>query len=256
MQSILRQSFGSHHCDIASPRANWSIHNDHISCGDLAFAQRFYPKIESISGHGVKPCGDLIDFPGLFFYTMLRDPLSRCASHYQHQVLNNQKHVTFEQWIEDPKYQNFQVRKIAGSDDLDAAKEILKNQISFVGLVERFDDSLLMLKARLGSRRSELDLDYQRQNVASSSLIRSKVMTNGLDSKLLREANGSDLELYSWVIDELYPRQICEYEESLFRNTSEVEQLLPLRRHRRSNQLELRIRRGLYKAALRASRRL
>lgn len=46
----------------------------------------------------------------------------------------------------DESYTNLQIRHIAGAPDLEKAKEILKNQFFFVGLLERFDESMRILQ--------------------------------------------------------------------------------------------------------------
>ena len=41
---------------------------------------------------------------------------------------------------------NYQTKFISGEENLEKAKNILKNNYNFVGLVEEFDTSLLLMK--------------------------------------------------------------------------------------------------------------
>src|SRR5689334_19201964 len=91
-RGILRRSFPGKHCDL--------IAGGPATAADIRWARRFYPGLKSIAGHCVAPYTDL-DEAGLNprFFTFMRDPIQRCASHYQFSMERKTQRVPFEQWI-------------------------------------------------------------------------------------------------------------------------------------------------------------
>ena len=96
---------------------------------------------------------------------------------------------------------------------------MVKEKVSFVGLVERFDESLVMFRAWAGM--PTLDLRYRSLNVSATRSVRDHFLVRELldsDADLaaaIEEANREDLKLYRWVVDEVYPCQQEQYESEL-----------------------------------------
>ena len=136
-RAILRQSFPGSHCDLIVGRP--------ATASDVRWAKRFYPGLKSIAGHCVTPHSDL-ETAGLNprYFTFLRDPCERCVSHYQFSMQRRGSRIPFEQWL--PKYANFQTRILSKSQDASQAIEVLDRRIGFVGLVERFNESLVLFR--------------------------------------------------------------------------------------------------------------
>jgi hypothetical protein len=109
---------------------------------------------------------------GATYITMLRDPVERALSIYQH-VLERPKNeiykrvmsenITFERFVENPitvEIDNGQTRALSGDwesspgecadEQLAIAIAHLDDHFSSVGLVERFDESILLFRRRLG----------------------------------------------------------------------------------------------------------
>jgi len=76
------------------------------------------------------------------------------------------------------------------SDSLDCAKRKLRADFECVGVVERFDESLLLMKRKLGWR----NIYYQRLNVSKARAGRAELPQATLNSIL--ECNRRDVELY------------------------------------------------------------
>ncbi|UCF33779.1 MAG: hypothetical protein JSV78_00415, partial [Phycisphaerales bacterium] len=147
---ILARSFGLRHADVMA----WRCRFADLRAADLRGFRRMIPGLVSIAGHIVKPFNDLhLDCPSIRYWTILREPLARCASHYQYQVNFLNIPHSFEEWIADPRFQNFQTRKLAGVPDADAAIGIIKDRFVLVGLLEHFHESLLLLRAKLHDPR-------------------------------------------------------------------------------------------------------
>jgi hypothetical protein len=208
--SILRQSFGLAHCDLAS----WRQYRQEYAApskSDLERALFFYPGLKSISGHIVTPfCGYEQVRPDICYYTLLREPLQRCASHYQHQVQTMHKDAPpFEDWIRQEVYHNFMTKKLSGTVYAEDAIQTLETRVGCTGLVERFDESLLLFYRWANEPR--LDLRYHKRNVAPHDEIKQQLLSHPKTRQMLIEANQEDLRLHFYVVNELFPRQLAGY---------------------------------------------
>jgi hypothetical protein len=214
ISSILRRSYGLRHAEVCGWRNAWSTEDDLVLPEDLERTRWIFPALQSIAGHGVKPYAGLERVcPGIRYYTFLREPLDRCASHFQFQIQVMKKRVSFEQWIRTAGYRNFQTQKLTGGEDAAAAIEMLEQRIEFVGLMERFNESLVMLRRRFPDE--PLDICYRAKNVATDSSIKKQLLDDTASRELLVQANQEDCKLYDYVRKALYPRQQRQYGESL-----------------------------------------
>jgi hypothetical protein len=198
---IMRRRFGARHCYVEP----WTTRDTCFSAADFRKLSRWHPALESIAGHPIKPWSDLADAVQVRYYTFLREPLSRCAAHYQYQIDSIGRRISFDDWINTQVFRNFQVKKLAGSADLERAIEALERKVCFTGLVERFDESLVMLKRCLGD--PALDVSYERRNTASRNAIKKQLLSDPSSRQKLEAANALDLQLYDYVVDRLYPAQ-------------------------------------------------
>jgi hypothetical protein len=206
---ILRRSFGLHHCDVEP----WRKHADFFSVDDYHGVRKLYTRIDSISGHMVRAYSDLDQVcPKIQYFTFLREPVTRCASHYQY-VIQRGRNIAFQEWINIEDYRNLQTKMIAGTDNLDAAINILREKFFFVGLVEHFDESLVMFRHRAADER--LNIFYNSRNVAPNNTIKTRLLDNPQTRSQLIAANRNDLALYGFVSQKLYPQQKREYGRSL-----------------------------------------
>jgi hypothetical protein len=77
---------------------------------------------------------------------------------------------------------------------LDEAKRNLTDHFAVVGLSERFDESLLLIRRRLGWKRLPV---YRRRNVAERKSSTAQLSASALAA--IRKHNELDLELYEWA---------------------------------------------------------
>jgi hypothetical protein len=148
------------------------------------------------------------------YITFLRSPVSRYISHFHYQVNTMNIPWTVESFLAEPRFGNFMTIRIAGAPDVGRAKELLRSQFSFVGLTERFDESLLLLRDSLNL--PTLDVRYELQNVGRSGETRT-IGDLGRPEVVeeIRSQNRLDLELYEFVRDELYPESLSRYGPNL-----------------------------------------
>jgi hypothetical protein len=205
VEVLLRRHFGLRHMQV-DPRSGWRYDPD-----DFRFARRINPLARSFASHWLRP---FVRFGRLderiVWHTMLRDPLRRFLSHYQYMVEEMGSRKTFDEWMRQPLQHNWQTQLIAGEADVGAARQILAERYSSVGLLERFDESLLLMRDRLGL--GNMPLGYVRHNAARSSRLKEETQArfHALEAEC-REYNALDLELYEYVTAELYPAQVEAY---------------------------------------------
>jgi len=209
---ILRSSFGFRHCEVEPWHAPWTA--PPFSTHDLQRLRRVYPNLESIAGHRVTGYVDLQENGTEFkYFTFMRDPLKTCASRFQYNVqYRGKKHLVFEEWIQKDWTRNAQTKMIAGVPDANEAIRVIQDKNIFVGLTERFDESMVMLKALVAKN---LNISYRRVNVALNNTIAESLLLNESTRQMLIDANQADLALYDFVKKELYSAYQREYGPSL-----------------------------------------
>jgi hypothetical protein len=146
------------------------------------------------------------------YFTLVRDPLKVCASRWQAHVDRKKGKRTFEEWLEEERSRNPQSRQIGGTASAEDAIRIIKTKGIFVGLTERFDESLMLLKAL---RAPDLNIAYTPVNVAKRTTVAEELMANPQRRQTIIEANAADFELYEYAKTEAYPSLQREYGTSL-----------------------------------------
>ncbi|MBU1493646.1 MAG: hypothetical protein KJ956_06745 [Actinobacteria bacterium] len=209
LSAALKIAFGGRYCLVTArdPAAPF------FDAGELRALRRVYPRLEVLMGHDIHPYGDLHQaVPGLSYATFLRDPVVRCASHYQYDVQVGGVDLPLEEWLSHEVSPNRQVRHLAGPGATgDDAIAVVEDRVDFVGVTEHFDASLLMMAARYGFRR----VGYVRKWSAPANEIKQRVLDDPANRALLEEANREDMVLYRHVLDEVLPRQEAGYGPSL-----------------------------------------
>lgn len=228
---ILRRSFGLRHCEVEPwhSRPPGGFYDWVYSAEDHRRVQRLLPRLESIAGHNVKPFSDLHEArPDVRYLVFLRDPARRTASHYQYAVQRMGYGGSVEDHLAAEYRRDLQTRHIAGSADVDRAIELLRERCFFVGLTERFDESLVLLRQR--AARPGLDIRHRRENLAPDNTIAREVLADSRTRALIDEANRADAQLYAWVRDELWPEQVREFGPGLEREVQALRQATDIRR--------------------------
>jgi len=203
LKHIMRCAFGVGHCDVK----RWQPGDESFSADDLRRLRRIHPALVSLAGHSIRSYSDLRDAePDLRYYSFVRDPIKRCISEYQYSVqMGRWAPGSFDQWIETPAYRNVQVRSLAGSEDVDAAIRQIDDNIAFVGMMARFDESLALMQPLLGLPR--FTPLQRRVNAASDHSIRDAVLADTQAMTKLARANEADRALFDYVAKDIYPRQ-------------------------------------------------
>jgi hypothetical protein len=194
-QFILENSLGPLAC-----------HTDHtknpvFDQADFNFASKMFPGLRSIAGHNlVDPLG--LSIPKPFYVTFLREPVARVFSHYQDSVRTGNRRTFEQELLRSERLENLHVKLMAGARNLDRAKRFLET-CGVVGLTEQFELSLEVM-GRLSPCR--LNLNYKRRRVAPDNRIKKSLENDSRLVEMTREYNKLDLELYSFAVNEIFPK--------------------------------------------------
>jgi len=201
---ILQKNFGSKlHAIIQRNGRRYSYQ-------DLKNDQFLFRNAHCISGHVLKPFIDYKEFNGqLQWFTFFRDPINRYVSQYIHQQTSKNENylMPIEKWGEKYQRSNWQTKWIAGEEDLLAAKQILTEKFVFVGITEKFDESINIMK---DSFNLTLDITYNEPKM----LVRNDKLKNDLLKErfdelqqFYKDQNNLDIQLYDHVVKNVFNQQ-------------------------------------------------
>lgn len=246
LNHIMRSSYGTRHCPVEPWDTRWG--EVAFGADDLKRLRRLYPRLRSIAGHRVFGYGDLDRDEPVSYVAWMRDPLKACASRFQHRVVFQGKPFDdFESWIERDWTRNRHTKAISGGNSAREAMRLIEEKRIFIGLTERYDESLLMLKTMVAP---DLDISYEPVNVAADRSVSERLLGDPGTRAMIAESQAADLELYDYVKSELHPA---------YRQTYGGELVSDLERYRSSrrdsfNRFNLQTSRlkayGLYRPAL------
>ncbi|MBL6729990.1 MAG: sulfotransferase family 2 domain-containing protein [Bacteroidia bacterium] len=172
---------------------------------DLLDLSRYLPFIQGIGGHTTRVFAEYEEAieNSIIYLSFLRDPIQRYMSHinYQRQVMGINWDIS--DFISDNRFDNYQTVRLAGSEDVLEAKRILNKKIDFVGIVEEFDVSLLLLK----NSYPEIfwNVQYERKNTTEvkKSTLNFKELDKDIQNKIVYN-NRLDIELYHYAKEEIF----------------------------------------------------
>jgi len=205
---------------------------------NLAFEERMKYKLLKghmwfglrLHEHMAQPCR---------YITMLREPIDRVVSHYYYAKRTSNHYlyekiaaeqITLKEYVTRQltlEVNNGQTRLFAElkhpvpygespQELLESAKQNLHDYFAMVGLMERFDESLLMMKRLFGWD----SVFYERKNVSKERSAIQELPADVLD--VIVEYNQLDIQLYQFV-QALLDDMIKQQDESFFRELQEFQ---------------------------------
>ncbi len=200
LNRILRHNYFLRSCDVRP----LSVKSGGIfSAHDMATTLKMNPFIECITGHSVRPHSNLDEvFPNLKYISLFRNPVNHYISQYEERVRKHGK-LPFEAFLKQDKRCNVQTKFIAETADLSAAKAILAEKFLAVGILEEFDEFLVLLKRTMPDRKWHLS--YESVNVAKDKYTKEVILSQYKDRII--EKQQLDIELYKFVTDVVLPNE-------------------------------------------------
>ena len=180
---------------------------------DLRRLKQRCPWTKCVGGHPVTLWSEFEKVIPTTWFSMIREPLSRGASHFQYNLNDTSSTPReWDEWVQWPVHHNHQAKMFSpdGSAD-DAIKRISENNV-FVGLTEKFDESLVILKKLVAP---DLNISYRRTNTASDNSRAKMIMADSRMREQLKAMYQEELPLYEFVSEHWYPRFAKEYGPTL-----------------------------------------
>ncbi len=212
---IFRNNFGFNHVEVGK-RFFTSV--------DFKNLLHLNKNIKSIAGHSLRTKLALESvYPEIKYITFLRNPVDRFLSHYNHGIYAKHHNMSLEERIQIPGEWNYLTKFIIGAKDLKdrenpigrkelgEAKKILDKEYDFVGLVEQFDESLVLMKNQL--KIDHLDIRYSREMVTKNKIVTRRDLSKSMLNKL-DEINILDIELYNFFKNNIFEKTKTDYGSS------------------------------------------
>jgi len=143
--------------------------------------------------------------------TILREPVSRTVSMYNHEVHYGTEPVSFDEYLELFHERNHQSRWL-GYDGTDPG--FLENHFSMIGTTDRFDESLLLFRQVLNLELKDILYVSQRNDIPKAMSV----------SKLSDEAR-LKVQSLDWIDAELYQQANQLLDKYLSKNEKVAEEL-------------------------------
>lgn len=210
INSLLQSYYGLKHFDLVGEFLNNEMtYNEK----DLLFDMKIHPFACSFSGHFSSHLNidniSKINNKKVLFYTMLRNPIDRVFSKYRFQINRYNLPNDFNAWYQKYHIPNGMINHFVGSDNLELAKETLTNKYKAVGILENFDESLLIFKRKLLLDGMNLNYNIKNDTVKLKSDKQKKIEDNHRD--MVISGNIKDLKLYEYVVDTIWKQQVKDY---------------------------------------------
>lgn len=212
---MLRSAFGAAHCEAADwgppPADPFAVTAVVPKWGpeDLRRLRRLWPGLRCVSGHPITLWAGLEKAaPGLRYFAFLREPVRRGASHYQYQLRNDRHPLPWDRWVDWPVHHDHQTKMLSRNADPDDAIQSIRAHGVFIGLTERFDESLVLMERLF---LPGLDIAYVRRNTAEDRAVAEETLADPAKRAELERMYAADRAVHAWVVDELYPEYVRAY---------------------------------------------
>lgn len=190
------------------------VPNYDYTLDDFKELRLLYPWVRFIGGHHTRAYVqyDEVVARDAFYMTFLRNPVDRYLSHFNFQRISMGFDWELDEFLSNPRFNNWQTFRIAGCYDLNKAKEILQDRINFVGITERYNESLVLMKHFLGVHNFRIDYPLlnsieEKSNPNSIEIIKYSKLDD-FHKRIVEENNQMDIELYDFACKIIYPKYL------------------------------------------------
>jgi len=212
---LLRNNFMSHL--TLTPWDYWT-NNNHSSFQkeEAKYLFKFFNFVKSFGGHTTRSylnyesvIDDCVDY-----ITFLREPVSRYISHYNHQKNVMKIDWNIESFLKEKRFDNFMTKRIAGREDIDKAKQILNEKFSFVGLIESFDESLVLMRNELPYYNFNINYEVKNKSKNENYQVNPKLTDSNMLNEI-KKRNELDIELYQFAKTSIFPKYQERYKGNM-----------------------------------------
>ncbi len=180
---------------------------------DLRRLRKLCPWTKCVGGHPVTLWSGFDEVIPTTWFSMVREPLARGASHFQYNLKEEVGIARqWDDWVKWPVHHNHQVKMFSPDCSADDAIRRIVEKNVFVGLTEKFDESLVLLKKLV---EPNLNISYRRTNTANNNSMAKDVLSSPDKVQKLKEMYSEELPLYDFISQEWYPRFQKEYGPTL-----------------------------------------
>jgi hypothetical protein len=170
------------------------------------------------------------------YMSFLREPLARTVSHYNF-LIRNRPDLASQSIIQffqegNPSRREMQTRFLAGRDamskdeigeaELEAAKRTLRENIDLLGIVERFDESILYIQQKLSWPAPYYLKANQSQRVLGEKTVSFKNLSPE-EQSYIREINHYDSQLYAYAC-EIFAERIAAMGDNFAKELARFQQ--------------------------------
>ena len=196
LQFYLRSHFGLSYRCVAHSRGVV------YSGSELKSDLQWNPWIRYVGGHNVRPYVDYgLAGQRLKWFSIFREPLSRMLSHYYQQtILKNYNSKKIVDWLTaNPNRGHWQIYMIAGEKNLDRAKDIILKKYSFVGLNERYEESLFLFADHFGLKNFRFLDGRSLPKPEKSDRFRAVMEDFESNQDAIREIMQDEIQFYEFI---------------------------------------------------------
>lgn len=166
---------------------------------ELNVIRKLIPNFVAYGGHSVRLYEDYGE--DMIKFTFVRNPVDRYLSHYFYQKQVMKVDWSIEEYLRHENFNNFMCKKICGFDSFEKAKKIIDGDDVFVGVLEKFDESLILLKKFVDESQSADDfvINYEVRNANTNKQGRELqlLMNDYIDR--INDNNKEDIKLYKYA---------------------------------------------------------
>lgn len=223
VETMLRSSFGLGYSravpwrrSLAPGEAGGPLAVATYDHADFRRLARLVPGLRAVGGHALTVWSGLHELRPVRYFAFLRDPVKRMASHYQFHLATAPEPLDLDAWCVWHEPREHQLKFFSRDADPQEAIETIRRQEVFIGLVEAFDESVVMLRKTVAP---ELNPAYRRANVAKRNDVARGLLDDPAQRERLAEMVRGEQVLFDWVRDEWYPQQVAAYGEGLDADT-------------------------------------
>lgn len=209
MERILANSYGAAYCHaehwqrlLPSGGRDGSFVVPKYDAEDFRRLKRLCPWLRCVGGHAIALWSGLEKVQPTRYFAFLRDPVRRGASHYQFHLRDDANPLGWDEWVEWEVHRNHQLKMFSPNADVAEALADIERLGVFVGLMEHFDESLLLLQRLVAP---DLRLGYERRNTSRDNEVADRLLNDPGTRRQLEEMYAGDLELYQHVRSRLFP---------------------------------------------------